>query len=69
MTAKDQLKILARTNISKCISWRFLGTYLSLTALTNYFIKAKLPQEGILFRNQFPSLGLFINKKIGFRKN
>ena len=31
--------------------------------------KAELPQEGILFRTQFPSLGIFINKKVGFRKN
>jgi hypothetical protein len=29
-----------------------------------YFIaKAELPQEVILFRTQFPSLGIFINKK------
>jgi hypothetical protein len=25
-------------------------------------VKAELPQEGILFRTQFPSLGFFINK-------
>ena len=25
--------------------------------------KAELPQEGISFRTQFPSLGIFINKK------
>ena len=25
--------------------------------------------EGILFRTQFPSLGIFIIKKVGFRKN
>ena len=31
--------------------------------------KAELPKEGILFRTQFPSLGFFINKKVGFRKN
>ena len=31
--------------------------------------KAELPQEGILFRTQFPSLRIFINKKVGFRKN
>ena len=31
--------------------------------------KAELPQEGILFCTQFPSLGIFINKKVGFRKN
>ena len=31
--------------------------------------KAELPQEGILFRTQFPSLGIFIDKKVGFRKN
>ena len=33
------------------------------------FSKAELPQEVILFRTQFPSLGIFINKKVGFRKN
>ena len=32
-------------------------------------IKAELLQEGILFCTQFPSLGIFINKKVGFRKN
>ena len=32
-------------------------------------IKAELPQEGILFRTQFPSLGIFNYKKVGFRKN
>ena len=31
--------------------------------------KAELPQEGILFSTQFPSLGIYINKKAGFRKN
>ena len=31
--------------------------------------KAELPQEGILFCTQFPSLGIFINKKVGFQKN
>ena len=31
--------------------------------------KAELPQEGILFRTQFHSLGIFINKKVGFQKN
>ena len=34
-----------------------------------YLSKAELPQEGILFPSQFPSLGIFINKKVGFRKN
>ena len=33
------------------------------------FGKAELPQEGILFCTQFPSLGIFINKKVGFQKN
>ena len=33
------------------------------------FTKAELPQEGISFCTQFPSLGIFINKKVGFRKN
>ena len=30
--------------------------------------KAELPKEGILFCTQFPSLGIFINEKLGFRK-
>ena len=30
--------------------------------------KAELPQVGIFFRTQFPSLGIFINKKVGFQK-
>ena len=31
--------------------------------------KAELPQVGIFFRTQFPSLGIFINKKVVNRKN
>ena len=31
--------------------------------------KTELLQEGILFRTQFPSLGIFINEKVGFQKN
>ena len=31
--------------------------------------KNKLPKEGILFRAQFSSQGIFINKKVGFQKN
>ena len=38
------------------------------SALYNFCNKAELPQEGILFCTQFPSLGIFINKKVGFRK-
>ena len=34
-----------------------------------YFFKAELPQEGILFRTHFPSLGIFVNKKVGNQKN
>ena len=44
---------------------------LSVSTLSRYYSdsKAELPQVGILFHTQFPSLGIFINKKIGFRKN
>jgi hypothetical protein len=28
--------------------------------------KAELPQVGTLFGTQFPSLGIFISKKVGF---
>ena len=31
--------------------------------------KAELPQEGIFFRTQFSSLGIFIFKKVGNQKN
>ena len=34
-----------------------------------FFSKAELPQVGIFFHTQFPSLGIFICKKFGFRKN
>ena len=34
-----------------------------------FFSQAELPKEGILFHTQFPSLGIFINKKVGFLKN
>ena len=31
--------------------------------------KAELSQEGTFFRTQFPSLGIFVNKKVGNPKN
>ena len=31
--------------------------------------KAELKKQGISFHTEFPSLGIFINKKVGFRKN
>ena len=31
--------------------------------------KAELPKVSIFFRTQIPSLGFFINKKVGNRKN
>jgi hypothetical protein len=37
--------------------------------ILNWRFKAELPQEGILFCTQFPSLGIFVNKEVGFRKN
>ena len=41
-------------------------TRFSNTILQNLFtVKAELPQEGILFHTQFPSLGIFVNKKVG----
>ena len=33
-----------------------------------FISKAELPQVGIFFRTQFPSLGIFINEKVGNRK-
>ena len=36
--------------------------------VTSVSTTAELPQEGILFCTQFPSLGIFINKKVGLRK-
>ena len=39
-----------------------------LLLIGNVNTKAELPQEGILFHTQFPSLGFFFNKKVGFRK-
>ena len=34
----------------------------------NYVYKAELLQVGIFFRSQFPSLGIFINKKLEIEK-
>ena len=31
--------------------------------------KAELPKVGISFCTQFPSLGIFVNKKVGNRRN
>ena len=40
-----------------------------ITALNlSWSAKAELPQEGILFCTQFPSLGIFINKMLDFEK-
>ena len=36
--------------------------------LIRLFFKAELPQVGILFGTQFPSLGIFISKKLDFEK-
>ena len=50
----------------------YLSTRLNLTRQTQklrFSTKAELPLEGIIFRTQFPSLGIFINKKVGNRKN
>ena len=30
--------------------------------------KAELPQVGIFFRTQFPSLGIFVSEKVGNQK-
>ena len=43
--------------------------FISSEKATNFCNKAELPLEGISFCTQFPSLGIFINKKVGFRKN
>ena len=51
---------------------RWEGTGEMTQCYTKYFVclsKAELPQKGILFRTQFPPLGIFINKKVGFQKN
>ena len=40
-----------------------------LKGLKATIAKAELSQEGILFHTQFPSLGIFINKKVEFPKN
>ena len=31
--------------------------------------KGKCAREGTFFANRFPSLGSFVNKNVGFRKN
>ena len=40
-----------------------------LLLIGNVNTKAELLQEGILFHTQLTSLGSFINKKVGFRKD
>ena len=51
----------------------FIIQYLKVIFLFPLFTwnntKAELPQEGILFRTQSHSLGIFINKKVGFLKS
>ena len=40
-----------------------------LLLIGNVNTKAELLQEGILFHTQFPSLGSFMNEKVGFQKD
>ena len=40
----------------------YAASFLSILAS----VKAELSQVGILFGTQFPSLGIFISKKVGF---
>ena len=42
---------------------------IDVSLLDPVYYKAELPQEGILFCTQFSSLGIFIKKKVGNRKN
>ena len=50
--------------------WRNFGKkYFWGTGMSRIFwarAEAELLQVGILFGTQFPSLGIFINKKVGF---
>ena len=48
-------------------NWTLLSYIMGAQLATS--TKAELPQEGILFCTQFPSLGIFVNKKVGFLKN
>ena len=41
---------------------------LTLTTMVDLGTKDQFVQEGILFCTQFPSLGIFINKKLDFKK-
>ena len=43
-------------------------TIVEFSVLKNH-IKAEIPQVGTFFCTQFPSLEIFINKKVGNRKN
>ena len=43
--------------------------WLLLNSLIMEAVKAELSLVGIFFCTQFPSLGIFINKKVGNQKN
>ena len=51
----------------KFLAFIELALFLKTLKTVQFFnLKAELPQEGILFCTQFLSLGIFINKKVGF---
>ena len=45
------------------------GTSAKIAIYVIKYDKAKLPKVGIFFATQFPSQGIFTNKKVGNRKN
>ena len=63
---QSMLEFAFYSSVFYCCSLMFMCSE-SLTKSPNS--KAELPQVGILFGTQFSSLGIFISKKVGFRKN
>ena len=56
------------TQPDKVYTMSLAGEKLVVGTASRKVNKAELPQEGILFCTQFPSLEIFVNKKLGFQK-
>ena len=77
MTLRSAIAISKSVGYVKSLFFRQIAKCSSLDSATSFYLmawtfaysdKAELPQVGILFRTQFPSLVIFINKKVGFQK-
>ena len=65
---KKVTKNVTSTTLARYYSSSFLRSLISLGWSQLDYDKAELLKVGIFFHTQFPSLGIFISKKVGNRK-